>query len=277
MKLGYNTNGFAFHRLEDALEIIADLGYTAVAITPDVHHLDPYRSSVRELERVASLVDRLGLEPVVETGARFVLDPRRKHRPTLLSPEHEERLARQRLLERCVEMAGHLGAGVMSLWSGTPEEPIDLKTGMERLKPGLDSVLDLAQRLSIQIGFEPEPGMWIESITGYSALCAALGRDDLGLTLDLGHLNVTEQPPYAPLVDRVASRVVNVHIDDARGGVHEHLLPGEGEMPLEELLRVLWDRGFAGVASVELSRHAHDAVNAARLARKYLRRLWPVD
>ena len=35
MKLGYNTNGLAHHRLVDAIELLADLGYQSVAITLD--------------------------------------------------------------------------------------------------------------------------------------------------------------------------------------------------------------------------------------------------
>lgn len=34
MILGYNTNGFAHHRLADAVEVIAELSYGGVAVTP---------------------------------------------------------------------------------------------------------------------------------------------------------------------------------------------------------------------------------------------------
>ena len=67
-RIGYGTNGFANHRLDDALRMIADLGYTAVALTLDHHHLDPYGKDVAEqTDHVAALLDRLGLRCVVET------------------------------------------------------------------------------------------------------------------------------------------------------------------------------------------------------------------
>ena len=42
MRLGYNTNGLAHHRLLDAIELLADVGYQSVAITLDAGALDPY-------------------------------------------------------------------------------------------------------------------------------------------------------------------------------------------------------------------------------------------
>ena len=67
MILGYNTNGFAHHRLDDALHILAELNYQGVALTPDVNHYD--------LSTPIKL-DTLGLSFVIETGSRFLLDPK---------------------------------------------------------------------------------------------------------------------------------------------------------------------------------------------------------
>src|SRR5262245_33664296 len=119
MLLGYNTNGFAHHRLEDALRILAELGYRSVALTLDYHALDPYDPDMpRQLAAVRGLLGELGLRAVIETGARFLLDPRHKHQPTLLSADAEGRARRLDFLRRAVDVACDLGADAVSFWSG---------------------------------------------------------------------------------------------------------------------------------------------------------------
>src|SRR5699024_11331143 len=86
LRLSYGTNGFSDHRLGDALNIIAELGYVGVALTLDHHHLDPFSPSIRsDVAAVRRQLEELDLAVAVETGARYLLDPRRKHEPTLVS------------------------------------------------------------------------------------------------------------------------------------------------------------------------------------------------
>src|SRR5215470_9518804 len=109
MLLGYNTNGFAHHRLEDALEIIAEAGYRSAAITLDHYALNPFDGGVLErVVAVCSQLERFNLHCVIETGARFLLDPRHKHQPTLISPTPEERERRLHFLCQAVDIGRYL-------------------------------------------------------------------------------------------------------------------------------------------------------------------------
>ncbi|MEM6671613.1 MAG: sugar phosphate isomerase/epimerase [Planctomycetota bacterium] len=271
-RLGYNTNGLAHHRLEDALDLLADLGYEAVAITPDVGGLDPLALDV---ERVASIRRRLedhGLAVAVETGARFLLDPRRKHRPTLLEHAAHERERRVDFLRRSIDLAVGLGAEVVSIWSGAAPEDVpgtldaepDHPLG-ERLADGVLRVLDHARAAGIRLGFEPEPGMFVERPSGFEALVERLGPegDDLGLTLDVGHCVVTGDEPVSAITARFQDRLVHVHLDDCPRGQHLHVPFGQGDLDLADALGGLLAAGFHGMAAVELSRDAHRGPAAA--------------
>jgi sugar phosphate isomerase/epimerase len=266
MLLGYNTNGFAHHRLDDALEILSELGYAAVAITPDVNHLPPFETGDAELRRVRRRLEALGLAPVVESGARYVLDPRRKQRPNLLEADAAARGTRLAFLERCAEIAVALGAEVVSVWSGVlpPESAREEAWGW--LVEGIGALCARAERLGVRVAFEPEPGMMVESLAQWERLRDAVRHPALGLTLDVGHVPCTESISPAAAIRRHAAELLNVHLDDNRGGVHEHLQIGEGELDWPSILRALDEAGFRRVASLELSRHSHAAPQAARIA-----------
>ena len=60
MRLGYNTNGLAHHRLLDAIDLLADEGYQSIAITLDASALDPYEDP-QVLSRQVSDVKRASI------------------------------------------------------------------------------------------------------------------------------------------------------------------------------------------------------------------------
>ena len=265
MILGYNTNGFAHHRLTDALDVLRELGYAAVALTPDVNHFDPDRDDPAEL------AERLrGFRVVVETGARFLLDPRRKHQPTLLSADPGERRRRSDFLRRCVTLAAGLQADAVSFWSGTPATDEPFGALLDRLTAECQSLAGFAQAHGVRLAFEPEPGMLVDTMPKFADLHAAVGHPAFGLTLDVGHLVCQGELPVSGQVTAWKDCLWNVHIEDMIPGVHDHRMFGEGTVDFADVFAGLRAVGYRGVVSVELSRHSHDAVNTARRAMGFL-------
>lgn len=258
LRYGYISNGFADHSLTAMIGILEGLGYTGIGITLDHHHLDPFHVTDGELVALRERLEGAGLTPVIETGGRYLLDPLRKHWPNLVSGTSGDRTRRLDLYRRAMEIAGALGASVVSLWSGAPDSGSAWE-GWDRLTESLPPVLDAAVELDVKVGFEPEPGMLVESLADLVELRRRVPHPALGLTLDLGHLAITEDPPLEAAVTTWAEELVNVHIDDVRDRRHEHLPLGEGELDFPPLLGALRDVGYEGLVLVELSRHSHEA------------------
>ncbi len=272
LRYGYNTNGLAHHRLDDALRLLADLGYQGCALTLDHAHLDPYAPGVaREVERLAALAAALGLALTLETGARFLLDPRRKHEPTLVSDDEDGRARRVEFLGRAIAIARDLHARVVSLWSGVPPASAPREVCWRRLVEGMDEVAQTAALHDVTLAFEPEPGMLVQSVGDYFELRGAVESPTLGLTLDLGHCLITEAHAPEQVVRRVAAVLENVHAEDMRRPVHEHLAFGRGEMRYPPILAALREIGYAGLVNVELSRDSHRAPEVAMAALAYLK------
>jgi L-ribulose-5-phosphate 3-epimerase len=270
LRFGYGSNGLADHRLEDAFALLADLGYDGIALTLDHHHLDPFgRDLAARTAAVARQLGRLGLAVVVETGARYLLDPWHKHQPTLLSDDPEPRLE---LLRRAIDVGADLGAQAVSFWSGTRPSGLDPPVAWARLVEGCATVLAHAERRGVTLGFEPEPGMLVERLDDYERLAAELGDPaHLGLTLDIGHTWCLEDDSPAACVRRAGSRLANVQIEDMRRGVHEHLDFGEGEVDFPPVLAALREVGYQGLVAVELPRHSHAGPAVAARAIEFLR------
>lgn len=274
MKLGYNTNGLPHHRWEEALQLIAETGFESVALTVDHHCLSPFAPDrQREAEKVREHLRRLGLRCVIETGARFLLNPWVKHEPTLLSPNKEDRQKRLDFLRYCVDLAAFLQADAVSFWSGILRDDVPRSAALQRLAAGCLPVIDDAAAKNVRLAFEPEPGMFIETLADFAELRQHCPAEHFGLTMDIGHVHCVEEGDLADHLKQWGPLIFNVHIEDMRRGVHEHLPFGEGEIDFPPVLATLQEIGYAGGVHVELSRHGHVAPQMLRESYRFLTNL----
>ena len=274
MFFGYNTNGFAHHRLEDAVGILAAQGYRGIAITPDVHHLNPFDSAYPE--RVAEFNEMLaerGLRCVVETGARFLLNAHFKHQPTPVSKTPEDRDYRFEFLSQdCVMLAKALSADCVSFWSGTPTDDAAPNRVMDRLVDQCVRLADFAGERGVKLAFEPEPGMFIDTMDKFAELHGRVNRPNFGLTADIGHLVCQGEVPVSAHLVKWKDWLWNIHIEDMKPGVHDHLMFGEGNVDFADVFAGLRSAGYENGVYVELSRHSHNAVETARRSMEFLKK-----
>ena len=271
--LGYNTNGFAHHTLEDSCAILAEIGYGSIALTVErdlLNSLDP--AGIELAERLLPLLQSHQLRCTIETGSRFFLDPRRKHQPTLLNADPADRGTRIQFLQQCIDLASLVGAESVSLWSGVSDDTADTEVLWDRLLAGLGEVLEFARGKGVRLSFEPEPGMLIDTMEKFERLQERLSDPLFGLTLDVGHVHCMRDGDADEHIRRWRDKLWNVHIEDMRRGTHEHLMFGDGEMQFAPIFAALREIDYTGPVHVELSRHSHNAVEVARKSFEFLSR-----
>jgi hypothetical protein len=230
MRLGYQTNGLQNHRLGDALRLLAEHGYEAVGITPDTCHLDPATTSDAELDATAHLLAELRLLPVMETGARFLLDPRHKHEPTLMTADPAARQRRFAYCQRAAAMGARLGAKVLSFWAGIDHRPD--AGSRDRLLDGVRRACALVRAEGLEPSFEPEPGMAVGGrdmrVRYRQAPDLALWCERIGRRADrkAAQEGVGLRPDLGPIRRRTNGQVA-VQPGSCRGGSSELLVAKE--------------------------------------------------
>ncbi|MFM9026367.1 MAG: sugar phosphate isomerase/epimerase family protein [Planctomycetaceae bacterium] len=272
---GFSTNSIGDVDPLDAVPVLRDLGYRSLALTLDHHTLHPGAPDLpARLDRWRRALAGAGMACVVETGARHLLDPRDKHEPTLVSASREGRERRAAFSRGAIDLAVELGAACVSLWSGVARDAADAETIWERLADALGPVLDHAARRGVMLGFEPEPGMVVDTLARYEALHERTGRPDhLRLTVDVGHLECMGERPVGDVLRPWVGRIVNVHLDDMLACRHEHLPLGCGDVDLAAACTALAAGGYRGGLHVELPRQAHRWFDTARESAERIARL----
>ncbi|MBI4719915.1 MAG: sugar phosphate isomerase/epimerase [Chitinivibrionia bacterium] len=279
MKLAFSTNAFTRFDLAAAVNRIADAGYEGVEILADSPHafLD---EGWRDTAGLETVLRRRGLSVSninANTARGFYLPGRGEDpfEPSLSNPDGTLRRWRVVYTRRCVDLAAALGCRSVSVTSGSfppgMAVPEERERRMALLAESLEELLGYAQGRGVSLGVEYEPGLLIGAAEAVLTLFERVDSPALGVNLDVGHAVVAGED-LPSVISRLGPRILNLHIEDIRGRIHEHLIPGLGEIDFDDLLASLKKIDYQSYLTVELYPYVEAPDEAARSAFAFLSR-----
>ncbi len=272
MELGMFTSGYQFYPLERAFADARRFGYDYIELWGGRPHAFAPDLARGGLAEVRALTERYEMPVQVYT-------PEHNAYPYnyMLGNETQRREALD-YLKQSMEMGKALGAKYTLISVGHGGYALSRQALWERM---LDSLRELA-RHGETIGHT----VVLESLTHYeSNLCTTAG--ELAQVIEavdspclLGMCDVV--PPFAArepvsnYLDLLGARLAHLHLVDSDGSSDSHRIPGDGVMPLPELLLELYERGYQGRCTIELvTAYQNEPSLYARRALERLRAMLP--
>lgn len=274
MKLAFSTNAFTRHSLEVALKEIAAAGYAGVEILADKPHWYPEVFDPDEAAGIRSTLEAVKLK-VSNINANCTFGywrdapPEPFFEPSLISPDGKLRADRIRMIKNTLQFARAVGAENISITSGKALPTMPPEAAMKQLRESLMPVLEAAEKAKVRVGFECEPGLFIEWAEELRELIDRTGSKLLGANLDLGHSRVLGEDIPAT-IKLLGDRIWNCHVEDIAGRKHYHLIPGQGTMDWHAIKESLAGIGYERFLTVELYSYPDRPVEAARESIAYL-------
>ena len=272
MELGMFTCGYQFYPLERAFTDAKRFGYDYIELWGGRPHAFAPDLAQGGLAEVRALAERYGLPVRVYT-------PEHNAYPYnyMLGSAAQRREALD-YLKLSMEMGKALGADYTLVSVGHGGYALPRQVLWERM---LESLKELA-RHGETIGH----AVVVESLSHYeSNLCTTAGElvqalDAVDSPCLLGMCDVV--PPFAArepagnYLDLLGPRMAHLHLVDNDGASDSHMVPGDGAVPLPELLLELYERGYQGRCTIELvTAYQNEPSLYARRALDRLRAMLP--
>ncbi|PWL72876.1 MAG: hypothetical protein DBY25_01315 [Clostridiales bacterium] len=118
---------------------------------------------------------------------------------------------------------------------------------------------DYAQTLGIELAMEYEPGFVIDSTALMLKAFKEINSPVLKVNCDVGHVFLCDPDPMQAIED-CKGLIIHAHLENMKAGVHNHLVPYEGDMDLPGYIAKLREVGFDGMAAFDAYQYDYEAV-----------------
>jgi len=254
MKIGFRTAGFHKRPIAEALQVLGGLGYDGVELCLEHPDCRPEALTEADAARLAEGCAAAGLEVASVSYHADFEGPEQRRRNTV----------------RGLGLVPAFGADVFII-NGRRTEP-DEAAAWRDLHEALELLLPRARDLGVRIAIEPEPGLAVSDSAEMRRLLDAEPGGALAVNLDVGHAFLTD-PDVCESIRMLGSDIAHTHVEGMASGVHQHLLPGEGDLDLIAVCRTLAEIEYRGYCTLDLFNIADNPADWATSALQAMRRI----
>jgi len=269
MKLAYNSNGWRLKSLDAAMRQLSDMGYDGIELSCQPHQLFPIDFPRHDAKAIRRLAGEVGIAiSDLHAGDKNLLGPDAE--PSLINSEPAARAKRLELNRAAIDLAVELGTKLVAITSGPLHHKMTAPDSWRHLVDGVHQCITYANAAGVTLMLEPEPELFIRSITDFLALVKELGNPKgFGLNLDIGHCYCMYEDIRAVIHD-TKDLLVHVHLEDIADRRHKHLIPGDGDIDFGLVQQALMDVDYPGYVALELFEHSANPAHAALVSKQNL-------
>ncbi len=225
----------------------------------------------------AELVASYGLK-VAAVGVDLSGDPKWRY-GSLISKSGDIRAQAVEVCKEAVNIAKGVGCDRVNIWLAQDgfDYPlqVDYAAQWEYM---VDSVRKIADHdPAIKVGLEPKPReprnrCFIDSVPTALLLADECGRDNVGVTVDVGHVLVEfRNMAQAAVTAARKGKLFHLHINDNYGGWDDDMIVGSvRQVEFIELFYHLRRIGYKGWCSVDIFPYREDSASAVRESLAYM-------
>jgi len=178
---------------------------------------------------------------------------------------------RYEYVKRIIRIGGEIASPIILITGGmdgkSPERDALYTKQVQRTK----ELCKIAMDNSVTLAVEFEPNFVVGTTKQTLNLINDVASDALRINLDIGHVFLEDPDPMEAIAS-CRGLMVHAHIENMEKGVHNHIVPYEGDMDLKEYFKQMQDIGFDGFASIDLYQYDYEAV--AEQSIRFVREIW---
>jgi len=269
MKFAFSTNAFRNFSIEESINSISEIGFSAIEIMCDIPHAYPPISD-EKIFSIKKTLKKNNME-ISNLNGFMLCAIQDFHHPSWIEEDSNFRQKRINHTINCIELAKKLGAKTVSTEPGGPPTNNLRNYQLELFEQGINQVIPIAEENNVKLLIEPEPGLLIENSSEFINFISRFETKYLGLNFDIGHFFCVNEEP-AELIKTLADYIGHIHLEDiSKHRVHKHLIPGKGDINFNPIFDALEEINYREYITVELYPYQNNPQNAAKEALEFLK------